>query len=161
MVHGPLHHPRALHHLREEHPALAKQVTDRLHASHQRSLDDLEAGGVLLPGRLHVFLDIVGDPLDQSMGHPLLDRHAPPGVGGRNLGRIPPLDRLGEFDEPFRGVGPAVEQHVFDPGLELGFDLLVEGQLAGIDDPHLHPRLDRVIEEAGVHRLADSVVAAK
>ena len=37
-----LHHPRRLHDLRQEHLAVAEQVTDDVHAVHQRALDDLE-----------------------------------------------------------------------------------------------------------------------
>jgi hypothetical protein len=40
--HGLLHHARGLHHLRQEHLAGAEQVTDDIHAVHQRPFDDVE-----------------------------------------------------------------------------------------------------------------------
>ena len=156
---GPLHDPGALHDLRQEHLPLAEQVPHRLHALHQRPLDDLEAGGVLLPGFLHVHFDVVGDPLDQGVGQPLLDAAVSPGVGGGHLGRVAGLEGLGEGHEPLGGVGPPIEEHVLDFFLELGLDLLIDRQLPGVDDPHLHSGPDRVVEEAGVHRLPDGVVA--
>ena len=70
------------------------------------------------------------------------------------------LDRLGELGQPVGGVGPAVEQDVLDPLEQVLGDLLVDLELAGVDDPHVEPGLDRVVEERGVHRLADRVVAA-
>ena len=44
---------------------------------------------------------------------------------------------------------------------QVGRDVLVDDELAGVDDPHVEPGADRVVEERGVHRLADDVVAAE
>ena len=57
--------------------------------------------------------------------------------------------------------GPAVEQNVLDPGLQRLGNILVDGELAGVDDPHVDARAGRVIEERRVHRLAHGVVAAE
>ena len=40
--HGLLHHPRTLHHLRQEHLAGAKQVTHHVHAGHERAFDHVQ-----------------------------------------------------------------------------------------------------------------------
>jgi hypothetical protein len=40
--HGLLHHARALHHLGQEHLALAEQVAHDVHAGHQRAFDDVQ-----------------------------------------------------------------------------------------------------------------------
>ena len=37
-----LHHPRRLHHLRQEHLAGAEQIADHVHAGHQRAFDDVQ-----------------------------------------------------------------------------------------------------------------------
>ena len=47
------------------------------------------------------------------------------------------LDRLGELGQPVGGVGPAVEQHVLDAFEQVLGDLLVDLELAGVDDPHV------------------------
>ncbi len=66
-----------------------------------------------------------------------------------------------EGDQPLGGVRPAVEEHVFDALAQLRGDLFVDVQLPGVDDPHVQPGADRVIEERRVHRPAHRVVAAE
>jgi hypothetical protein len=39
--------------------------------------------------------------------------------------------------------------------------VVVDGQLAGVDDAHVHAGLDGVVQEHGVDRLAHRVVAAE
>ena len=51
--------------------------------------------------------------------------------------------------------------HVLDVLEQVGRNVLVDDELAGVDDPHVEPSADRVVEERGVHRLADDVVAAE
>ena len=64
-------------------------------------------------------------------------------------------------DEPFGGVRPAVEDDVFDVVEQVWRDLFVDGQLAGVDDPHVEAGLDGVKQERGMDRFADHVVAAE
>ncbi len=68
---------------------------------------------------------------------------------------------LGDLQQPFRGIGTAVQHHVLDAFAQFPGDLVVDGQLAGVDDAHVHAGLDGVIEEHGVDRLAHRVVAAE
>ena len=94
------------------------------------------------------------------MREPLLDRRLAPrevALARRALA----LDALGELDEPLGRVGPAGEEHVLDPLEQLGLDVLVDRELAGVDDPHVEAGADRVVEEDRVHRLAQRVVAAE
>ena len=69
--------------------------------------------------------------------------------------------RFGKLDEPLGRVGPAVEQHVLDQFEQIFRHLLVNRQHAGVDDAHVEPGLDGVIQKRAVHRLAHGVVAAK
>ncbi len=158
--HGLLHRARALHHLRQEHLAGAEQVADVLHAVHQRPFDDLDRPQPALPRLLDVDLDEVDDAVHQRVRQPRRHRLIAPGVIVRPL-RARALDAVGELDQPLGRVGTAVEQHVLDVREQLLGDVLVDGELAGVDDAHVHARLDRVIQEGGVHRLADDVVAAE
>ena len=117
---------------------------------------------VLLAGLLDVGVDVVDDAVDQGVLEPLLDRRR----------RARPASLASSF-LPFCltvsansisrsvGVGPAVEQHVLDVLEQVLGDLLVDLELAGVDDAHVEPGPDRVVEERGVHRLADHVVAAE
>ena len=71
------------------------------------------------------------------------------------------LDPIGKRHEPFRRVVAPVEDHVLDVLQQIGWNVLVHDQLAGIDDAHVEAGFDRVKEKRRVHRLADDVVAAK
>ena len=71
------------------------------------------------------------------------------------------LHALRVLDEPLGRVGPAVEDHVLDALQQVGRDVLVDRELARVDDAHVEAGADRVVEERGVHRLADGVVAAE
>ena len=71
------------------------------------------------------------------------------------------LHGLGERDQPLGRVRPAVQEHVLDELEQVLGDLLVDRELAGVDDPHVEAGADRVVEERRVHRLAHHVVAAE
>ena len=90
---GLLHHPGALHHLRQEHLAGAEEVADDVHAVHQRALDDLDraaaAVGDLGAQLLGVGLDVGVDALDQGVGDPLPDRQRAPLLLGASARRRP------------------------------------------------------------------------
>ena len=70
--HRLLHHPRRLHHLWEEHFALAEQITNDVHAVHQRPFDHLNRPAALvgnvLTGQFGVFGDEFGNAMHQGMG---------------------------------------------------------------------------------------------
>ena len=67
----------------------------------------------------------------------------------------------GQVEQPFRGVGPAVEDDVLDPLAQLGLDVVVDRQDAGVDDRHVEAGRDGVVQEDRVDRLAHPVVAAE
>ena len=131
--HGTLHHACRLDDLRQEHPAGAEQVADNAHAVHQRPLDHVERAVGRLARLLDVGLDEVDDAAHERMLQPTRDRLLAP----REIelaAHTTALDALGELDEPFRRVGPAVEDHVLDVLEQLGLDVLVDGELPGVDD---------------------------
>ena len=66
-----------------------------------------------------------------------------------------------ELDQPLGRVGPAVEDDVLDVLEQILRDVLVDDQLAGVDDAHVEAGLDGVIEKRRMNRLADDVVAAE
>ena len=72
---------------------------------------------------------------------------------------------LGKVEQALRrgalALRLAVEHHVLAGLAQLGVDRLVDGELAGIDDAHVHAGLDGVVEEHRVHGLADRLVAAE
>ena len=157
---GFLHHARALDHLGQEHFPGAEQVAHHAHPGHQRAFDDVQRPAKLLPGFLGVALDVVGHAFYQGVFQPLLDRPLAPCVF---LNFRPPalLHRFGEGQQPFGGVGAAIQQHVFHQLQQVARQFLVNGELPGVHNSHVHAGADGVIEERGVDGLADGVVAAK
>ncbi len=158
---GLFHHPRRLHHLRQEHLAGAEQVADHVHAGHQRPLDHVQRAGGLLPRLLGVLLDIGADAVHESMRQPLLDRLLAPGEIGLLLLRALALEASGRLEQAVGGVGAAVQDHVLDQVAQLGVDVVVKRELTGVDDAHVHAGLYRVIEKHRMHRLAHALVAAE
>ncbi len=57
--------------------------------------------------------------------------------------------------------GAPVEEHVLDELQQVGRDVLVDRELAGVDDAHVQPGPHGVEQERRVHRLAHDVVAAE
>ena len=160
-----LHHPGRLHHLRQEHFPGAEEVTDDIHAIHQRALDHLDRatarGGDLGAQFLGVGVDIGIDTFDESMGYPLADRKRSP-LGNRRVnGSFRAVEPFSDLQQSLGGILAAVQDHVFDPVPQLRIDRVVGHQRAGVDDAHVQAGLDGVEQEHRVDRLADRVVAAE
>ena len=96
--------------------------------------------GVLLPRLLGVGLDEVDDALDQRVREALLDGRVAPGEVELRFFLPLPLTVLGELDQALGRVGAAVEEHVLDVLEQLRSDLLVDRELPGVDDAHVHAR---------------------
>ena len=157
-----LHHARALHHLREEHLALAKQVAHHLHAVHQRAFDHLQRHRVFLQRFFGVGNDEVRDAAQQRVLQALFHADfAPRQIGFDLLAAALALETLGIVHQDFRGIGTAVEQHVLHLLEHVLGDVFIDLEHAGVDDAHVHARLDGVVEEGAVHRFAHLVVAAE
>src|SRR5919197_1382185 len=55
----------------------------------------------------------------------------------------------------------AIEKHIFNALQEILGDLLVDAELAGIDDAHVHARLNTMIKKGRMYSLAHDIIAAK
>ncbi len=112
------------------------------------------------PRLFGVLFDEVDDAVDQGVRQPGRHRRLTPrqvdlapGAGAAHL--------LGVGHHAFGGIGPAIEDDVLDVGEQRLGDVLVDHQLAGVDDAHVEPGLDGVEEEGRVDGLAHHVVAAE
>ena len=88
-----------------------------------------------------VGLDVGVDALHQRVREALLDGAVAPLFGlllGGDGACACGLQRFAEVDEALGRVGAAVEQHVFDQHFQLGLDLFVDLEHAGVDDAHVH-----------------------
>ncbi len=70
-------------------------------------------------------------------------------------------EALGDCQQALGPVRAAVEDDILAGLAQFRFDRLVDRELARVDDPHVHARLDGVIEEYRMHRLAHRLVAAE
>lgn len=68
---GLLHHTGGFNHLRQKHLARAKQVTDHVHARHQRPFDNVQRAGGLLARLFRIGFDEFGNAVDQRVLQPL------------------------------------------------------------------------------------------
>ena len=109
---------------------------------------------------LGVLLDEVDDAVHERVLEPLLHRCVTPAeiaLAHRSLA----AHGLCVLDETFGRIGSPVEDDVLDALEQVGRDVAVEHELAGIDDAHVEAGGDRVVEERRVHRFAHCVVAAE
>ena len=179
MGHSLLHHAGGFHHLRQEHLARAKQVAHGVHAGHQRAFDHVQGAAALgLDGLVALFRvgrDEFSDALNQGVAQTLLNgdgvlRGATPGqFGAVILGCT--LDLLGHGQQALgrcqAGVfailehGLAIQHHVFDQFAQMGFQLVVHTDHAGVDNAHVHACLNGVVQEHGVDGFAHGLVAAE
>ena len=164
MGHGLFHHARRFHHLRQEHLALAKQVTDHVHAGHQGALDHVDGAAAIVQQFLarffRVFHDELRDAVHQRVRQALLYRTFAPGQGLR-LGLATRLQGAGKFDHALGRVFAAVQHHVFHALAQFRVQVVVHADHAGVDDAHGHAGLDGVVQEDGMDGFAGWIVAAE
>ena len=150
--HGLLHDPGALHHLGEEHPPRAEEITYGVHPVHEGTFDDVQGPGRHLAGLFHVHLHELVEPLHQGVAEALVDRGVTPGQVSLLLD-FHPLVAFGQGRKALRGVGAPGEEDVLHRLQELRLHLVVDRQGAGIHDPHVQAGGDGVLEECGMHGL--------
>ena len=68
---------------------------------------------------------------------------------------------IGRLKQPVGRILAAVENDIFNTFTQFRRDIFIDRQLARIDDAHIHARLDGVIQEHRVHRLAHQIVTAE
>ncbi len=102
-----------------------------------------------------------GDTLDQRVFQALVHRPATPFLGLGFLDAAVALVLVGDGEEGVGAFRGAVEHYIFHGIAQLGRDLVVDLQLAGVDDTHAQAVADRIQQEHRVDRLTHRVVAAE
>jgi len=160
-----LHHAGGFHHLRQEHLARPEQVADDIHAVHQWPLDHLDRPAAAILDRDAHFLGIVDDmrvnALDQRMFQPLMHFIAAPFRCRLFRHLVGAAEFFRQSDQPVGSIVAAVEDHILAQLAQFGVDIVIDVELAGVDNRHVHAGRDRMIEKDAVHRLAHRLVAAK
>ena len=160
-----LHHPRALDHLRQEHLA----APNRSPTTFMPSISGPSMTSIGRPPGAAICARSSSVSASTCSSMPLTRawvirsstgsaRHSSSADLCCRAGRVEPL---GDLEQPLGGVGAPVEHDVLDPLAQLGVDLVVDDERAGVDDAHVDARADRVVEEHRVDRLAHRVVAAE
>src|SRR5215210_1332804 len=154
-----LHNAGALDDLGQEHLPRPEQVPDNVHPVHQRTLDHVERALRSLARLLGVLLGELRYPLDERVLEALLDGPRAP-LLGLFFGLLAPvLVPLRKREQALGRVVAAVQDHVLDGPAQLFAYVVVDSELARVDDAHGQARVYRVVEEDGVYRLAHRVVA--
>ena len=99
--------------------------------------------------------------MHQCVRQALLHRPFAPGKVGLLLFPAVAAVTLGERQQSLGRVSAAVEDHVFAGLAQFAIEIVVDRDLAGVDDAQIHSRRDGVIEEDRVHRLAHQLIAAE
>ncbi len=159
---GLLHHAGGFNHLRQKHLSRAEQVTDHVHARHQRPFDNVQRAGGLLARLFRIGFDEFGNAVDQRVLQPLFDGKLAPGkILHLRLFFTRAAETLRHVKQPLRRVVAAVQHHIFAGLAQFRIDVVVNRKLPGIDDAHIHADLDGVVEEHGMHRLTHRLIAAE
>ncbi|MNS95289.1 hypothetical protein D3C72_1295410 [compost metagenome] len=60
-------------------------------------------------------------------------------------------------------IGPLrpIEDHVLDRFAQFGVDVVIDRQVAGVDDAHVHAGVDGVVQEDAVDRSPHRLIAAE
>ena len=74
-------------------------------------------------------------------------------------GRVSTAKFISQRDEPFGRLWIAVENDVFARVAQFGVNRIVNIKLTRVDDRHIKPSRDCIIQEHTVHRAADGLIA--
>ena len=167
-IHRLLHRARGLHHLRQEHLALAKPFAYAVHAFHQRAGDNLHRHPAApeqvfyrrLQWRCISFLQGVYQDGCTVFVLPLLA--VCPLRGKTAFGCLPALLHLRRARYQSLGsILAAVEKQVLDGFAQVGRDVRILYRRGGIHYRHVHAALHGVVEEDGMDGFAQVVIAAE
>ena len=161
--HRLLHHAGGFHHLRQEHFALAEQIANDVHAVHQRSFNNLDRARGLLASFFGIQLNKLGYAFHQRVFEALF--HVPTAplrhLGIRRVVGFTAAILLSKLQQSFGAIVTAVEDHVLNCIAQLSGQVVVNCQLSGVDDPHVHTVANGVVEEYCVNGFTYWVVATE
>ncbi len=128
---------------------------------HQRAFDNVERPRRLLARFLGVGGDELRDAVHQRVAYAIFDGSVPPSeIDLRLLGAVA-LELGGDFQKPLGRVRTPIEDHVLDAVAQPQRNIVVDVELAGINDAHVHAGGDRIVEEDRVHRAPHRLIAAE
>ena len=161
--HRLLHHAGGFHHLRQEHFALAKQIANHVHPVHQRPFNHLDRTRGLLASFFSILLNKFGNAFHQRIFEALF--HVPT-APFRHLGigsviSFATAIFLSQLQQTLGAIVTTVEDHIFNRIAQLGGQVVVNRQLSGVDDPHVHAVANGVVKEYRVNGFTNRVVTTE
>ncbi len=160
MRHGFLHHPRTFHHLRQKHFAGTKEVADNIHAVHQRSFNDLDGFSQLFIGFLTVLHNIFINAVHQGVFQAFFHAFFTPEFGSFFILFFTDNGSR-HLQQTLTGIFATIKNHIFNRFTQFFINVLVHQQFPGIDDGHIHARLDGVIQKYRMHGFTQGIIATK
>ncbi|MNN86499.1 hypothetical protein D3C81_2039250 [compost metagenome] len=92
----------------------------------------------------------------------LLDRpFAPAQILRLGFARAAIAETLSNLQQPLRRVITTVQHHIFAGFAQFRVNRIVDRELTGIDDTHIHADLNGMIKEDGMHRFAHRLIASE
>ena len=165
MGHCLFHDAGRFNDLRQEHFARPEQIADNVHAVHQRTFDNFNRPSArLLDGKPRLFGVVHNmriDPFDQRMLKPLCHRPATPFGFGLFLRNVGAAVFFGKGNQPFGGIGIFVEDNILARNAQFRVYIVIDVELAGVDNCHVQSRRDCVVQEDRMHRPAHRFIATE
>ncbi len=161
--HRLLHDASGFDHLRQEHFALAEQIPDHVHAVHQWPFDHFNRACGLLACLFGILFDKLGDAFHQRILKTLIHVPGAP-LGLLDVGTVVGFAAavfFSQLQHALGGVVAAVQNHVFNRVAQFGRQVVINRQLPGVDDTHIHAVTDGVVEKYRVDRFTHRVVTAE
>ena len=143
---------------------MSEEIAHDIHAIHQRAFDHVNrttaAAGDLRTRFFGVFNDPLRDAMNERMREPLFNRRITPDEILFFFLAIR-LQRRRQLDHALGGIRTAIEHHVFSTLAQLGRQIVVHTNHAGVDDTHGHAGTNRVIQKDGMNGFARRIIATE
>ena len=102
------------------------------------------------------------DAMNQCMFQAWADILLPPGQVTRHLRALAlPAVLLGHLQQAVGRIIATIQDYILNALAELSVDIVINVQLAGIHNPHIHARTDRMEEENRVHGPTHRLIATE
>ncbi len=161
--HRLFHYACRLDHLRQEHFPLAEQIADHVHACHQRPFNDINRASRLQARLFGIFFDKFGNAFYQGVFKAF--RHIPGAPFGLlSIGGIVAFTAtvfFRQFQQPFGTVFAPVQNDIFNRITQFRRQIVINRQLPGVDDAHVHAVTNGVIKEYRVDGFTHRIVTTE
>ena len=130
------HDSCAFYNLGQKHFSRTKQISNDVHAIHQRAFDDMQWSLVKFSTFLNILINVIYDAMNKRMLEPFLDIGFSP-CKFFNFRFIFLAQSFCKIDQAFGGVRPSIKQNVFNSFKKILGYIFVNLQLPCIYNTHV------------------------